>query len=215
VFEGPASKSGRKLQFEPKIGPQIYKQRIARRLAVGSKMSRWRFSMSELSTIQQVLLTSLEGQIERFDYLVRGLTFDQFDLSADKEAYPGTWTIREIIHHLVDDGDVWSLRIKQAIATPDVTVRLEGFPGNEVWAGHLDFEDRDVGPAVDLILAHCHYLIELLTRFSNAWNQSILLVDTQTSSERSMNILQIVQMLVEHLDEHLDQIEAIKAFNRV
>ena len=171
--------------------------------------------MSELSTVQQVLLTAFEGQMERFNNLVRGLTFDQFDLSADKEANPGTWTIREIIHHLVDDGDVWSLRIKQAIATPDVSVRLEGFPGNEVWAGHLDFEDRDVGPAVDLILAHCHYLIELLTRFSNSWGQSIVLVDVQTSSERPMNILQIVQMLVEHLEEHLDQIEAIKAFNRV
>jgi hypothetical protein len=165
--------------------------------------------------VQQVLITALEGQIERFDSLVRGLTFDQFDLSADKEAYPGTWTIREIIHHMVDDGDVWSLRIKQALATPDVTVRLDGFPGNEVWAGHLDFEDRDVGPAIDLILAHGHYLIELLTRFSNSWNQSIVLFDAQSDSERSMNILQIVQMLVEHMEEHLDQIEAIKAFNRV
>ena len=171
--------------------------------------------MSDLSTVQQVLLTSLEGQIERFDLLVRGLTFDQYDLSADKEAYPGTWTIREIIHHLVDDGDVWSMRIKQALATPDVTVRFEGYPGNEVWAGHLDFEDRDVGPAVNLITAHCHYLIELLTRFSNSWDHAIILIDVESGSERKMNILQIVQMLVEHLEEHMEQIEAIKAFNRL
>ena len=171
--------------------------------------------MSELSTVQQVLLTSLEGQIERFGLLVNSLTFDQFDLSADKEAYPGTWTIREIIHHLVDDGDLWSMRIKQAIATPDVRVRFEGFPGNAVWAGHLDFEDRDVGPALNLILAHCTYLIELLTRFSNSWDHGITIVDEQLGSERDMNILQIVQMFVEHLEEHLEQIEAIKEFNRV
>ena len=165
--------------------------------------------------VQQVLLTSLEGQIERLSLVVDSLTFDQFDLSADKEAYPGTWTIREIIHHLVDDGDVWSMRIKQAIATPDVRVRFEGFPGNEVWSGHLDFEDRDVGPAINLIKAHCTYLIEILTRFSNSWDQAITIIDAQSGSERNLNILQIVQMLVEHLEEHMEQIEAIKEFNGI
>lgn len=171
--------------------------------------------MSELSTVQQVLLISLEGQIERLGLLVASLTYDQFDLSADREAYPGTWTIREIIHHLVDDGDTWSMRIKQALATPGIAVRFSGYPGNEVWAGHLDFEDRDVGPAINLILAHCNYLIELLTRFSGSWDHGIKIIDVQTGTERTMNILQIVQMLVEHLDEHMDQIEGIKEFNRI
>ena len=169
--------------------------------------------MSQLSAMQQVLLTAIEGSIERLEIDLAGLTYDQLDLSADKEATPGTWTIREIIHHLADDGDVWSMRIKQAIATPGVAVRLDGFPGNEVWAGRLDFEDRDVGPAIALIRAHCAYLIELLTRFSNAWDRSILIVDMVSGSERSLNVLQIVQMLVEHLEEHLEQIEGIKEFN--
>jgi hypothetical protein len=171
--------------------------------------------MFELSPAQQVLLTSLEGQKERFEMLIGGLTFDQFNLSADKEAYPGTWTIREIIHHLVDDGDVWSMRIKQAIATPGVNVHLEGYPGNELWAGHLDFEDRDAGPAIGLIEAHCTYLLELLSHFTNSWNDSVTLIDKETNSERSMSVTQIVEMLVEHLEEHMDQIENIKEFNRL
>jgi hypothetical protein len=171
--------------------------------------------MFELSPAQQILLTSFNGQKERFDTLVGGLTFDQFNLSADKEAYPGTWTIREIIHHLVDDGDVWSMRIKQAIATPGAMVRYGGYPGNEVWAGHLDFEDRDVNPAIALIVAHCNYLFELLNRFSNSWNDSITLLDLETGTERTMNVLQIVEMLTEHMEEHIDQIEAIKEFNRI
>jgi hypothetical protein len=171
--------------------------------------------MSVLSTAQQILLASLDGQKERFAILVGGLTFDQFNLSADKEAYPGTWTIREIIHHLVDDGDVWSMRLKQAIATPGAIVRFSGYPGNEVWAGHLDFEDRDVGPAIALILAHYDYMVELLSRFNLSWNDSITLLDMDTDTERSMCVTEIVEMLIEHLQEHIDQIEAIEAFNRV
>lgn len=171
--------------------------------------------MNELSAVQQVLLTAIEGSIERLENDLSGLTYDQLDLSADREAYPGTWTIREIIHHLVDDGDVWCMQIKRAIATPGVTARFEGYPGNEVWAGRLDFEDRDVGPALRLIVAHCAYLIELLTRFGDSWDNTIVIVDVASGSERKMSVLQIVQMLVEHMEEHMAQIEEIRAFNQV
>lgn len=171
--------------------------------------------MSQLSMIQQVFLTSMEGSMERLDMLIGGLTYDQYDLSADNEPSPGTWTIREIIHHLADDGDLWCMRIKQAIATPGATVRMDGYPGNEAWAGLLDFEDRDVGPAVNLIKAHCNYLIELLTRFYNAWDRKVKVVDAATGSVLPMSVLQIVQMYVEHMEEHMEQIEAIREFNRL
>ena len=91
------------------------------------------------------------------------------------------------------------------------TVRLDGFPGNEVWSASLDFEDRDVGPALSLIVAHCTYLIELLTRFYNAWDRFVIVLDTATDSERPMTVLQIVQMLVEHMEEHMQQIESCQS----
>lgn len=94
-------------------------------------------------------------------------------------------------------------------------MRLSDFPGNEVWSGALDFIDRDVGPALSLIRAHCFYLIELLSRFHNAWDHTIVVVDVATGSERSMTVLQIVQMLVEHMEEHLEQISVIREFNRI
>jgi uncharacterized damage-inducible protein DinB len=66
-----------------------------------------------------------------------------------------------------------------------------------------------------LIIAHCAYLIELLTRFTNSWDKSIVVVDVESGSEREMSVLQIVQMLVEHMEEHMAQIEDIREFNRV
>lgn len=170
---------------------------------------------NQLSTVQEVLLASLLGGVKRLELLTRDLTIEQFGLSADREAYPGTWTIREIIHQLVDDGDVWSLRIKQAIAMPGTRVRPSRYPGDEAWAGALDFEDRDVAPALDLIKAHGAYLHELLSRFYNAWDHTIVIVDSLSGGERSLSVLQIVEMLVEHMDERLDQIEEIRSFNRV
>jgi hypothetical protein len=171
--------------------------------------------MSQLSTVQQVLVGSLEGGIERLNLVLGDLTYDQLDLAADRDASPGTWTIREIVHHLADDGDVWSLRIKQALATPGAKVYLDHYPGNEVWAAALDFEDRDCQPALALVSAHLAYLVELLTRFYNGWNRNVVVVDRATGSERSMTVLEIAQMLVEHLDEHITQIQAIRAFNQL
>jgi DinB superfamily len=171
--------------------------------------------MTQLSSVQHVLINALEGGVERLEMAVRGLTFDQYDLSADKEAYPGTWTIREIIHHLVDDGDLWSMRIKQALAVSGTVVSMEGYPGNEAWGAYLDFENREVAPALALIAAHCDYLRELLTRFYNGWERYLIVIDRATGSKQEMTVLQIVEMLVEHLEEHLDQIQAIKDFNGI
>ena len=171
--------------------------------------------MSQLSAVQQVLINSLEGGIERLRLTVGDLTYDQLDLAADRDASPGTWTIREIIHHLADDGDVWSLRIKQAIASPGSRVNLGHYPGNESWAAALDFEDRDCQPALALISAHLAYLAELLTRFYNAWDRNVVIVDVLSGNEQSMTVLQIAQMLVEHLDEHLTQIGTIREYNQL
>jgi hypothetical protein len=79
-----------------------------------------------------------------------GLSEADLDLSLA----PGEWSIRQIVHHLADDCDVWSFHLKKAIATPGTPIRFEGFPGNEAWANALAFKKRPIEPAVELIKAH-------------------------------------------------------------
>jgi hypothetical protein len=134
-------------------------------------------------------------------------TQDLTETELDTSSEPGGWTIRQIIHHLADDGDVWSLCIKKAIATPGASVRFEGFPGNEAWADGLGFERRAVGPALALITAHRAYIAHLVSDFPNAWERSVQFKDGDGEVVATMTVREMVGMLAEHLLEHVECIE--------
>ncbi len=119
------------------------------------------------------------------------------------------WTIRQIVHHVADDCDVWSMCIKKAIATPGALVRFEAFPGNEVWAEALHFDRRAVGAALDLIGAHRRYLAHLLRHFAGAWDRSVRLANAQGEILREMSVREMVVMLTDHLQEHVERIDQI------
>jgi hypothetical protein len=122
------------------------------------------------------------------------------DLDASDE--PGGWTIRQIVHHLADDGDVWSMCIKKAIATPGALVRFEGFPGNEAWADGLAFDQRKIGRSLDLILAHRGYVAEILEHFAGAWDRSVRIANAEGQVVREMTVRDMVEMLTDHTMEH-------------
>lgn len=151
---------------------------------------------------EQILFRFIKSA-ERLRTLVQGLTEADLDLRSEA----GGWTIRQIVHHVADDGDVWSMCIKKAIATPDALVRFEEFPGNEPWASALDFGAREIGPALDLITAHRRYLAEMLGHFPDAWDRSVRLADGAGEVRREISVREMVQMLTDHLLEHVETIE--------
>lgn len=153
------------------------------------------------------VLSLFLSSAEKLQAQVENLPEADLDLSRES----GNWTIRQIVHHVADDCDVWSMCIKKAIATPGVLVRFEGFPGNEAWARALDFEHREVGPALDLIKAHRCYLAHLLEHFSDAWNRSIRLANAEGEVVGEMTVREMVKMLTEHMLEHVETIERIRA----
>jgi hypothetical protein len=136
--------------------------------------------------------------------LVGPLSDEELDLSRE----PGQWSIRQIVHHLADDGDVWSMCIKKAIATPGASVRFEGFPGNEAWADALDFGERDIGFALQLIIAHRQYVASLL-RDLDTWDNSFKLVDAEGKVQREITVREMVPMLTDHMATHVATIRAI------
>lgn len=156
------------------------------------------------------ILSRFLSSAEKLQTLVRNLSERNLDLSRR----PDTWTIREIVHHLADDCDVWSMCIKKAIATPGVLVRFEGFPGNEPWADALEFKRREIGTALALITAHRRYLAELLEHFSSAWDRSLRLANADGKVVREMSVREMVEMLADHMEGHIGKIQTILAEGR-
>ncbi len=154
--------------------------------------------MNKQTFSDEQILSRFLSEMEKLQALVKDLPAANLDLPSE----PGGWTIRQIIHHLTDDCDVWSMCIKKAIATPGALVRFEGFPGNEAWAAALDFDQRETGAALNLISAHRHYLAELLRHFSAAWDRSVRLANAEGEIVREMSVREMVRMLADHMHEH-------------
>ncbi len=158
-----------------------------------------------LPTQQQTLMVFLSGP-RRLEEEVSGLTEDELNFNLE----PGSWSIRQIVHHVADDGDVWCMAFKKALATPGAPLRFEGFPGNEPWADGLSFDQRPILPALNLIRVHAEMMAELAAFYANSWGQCVGIVDESGKVVQEVSAGQILDMLGEHLQEHLLTIQKIK-----
>jgi hypothetical protein len=162
--------------------------------------------MSELTASQKEALALFLSGADRLETTVRSLSEQELDLSSA----PGECTIRRIVHHLADDGDVWSMPFKKALATPGAPIRFEGFPGNDAWTEALAFDKRPIQTAMTLIKTHRQLVAELAEYFSEAWEQYVIIVDPQGKELQKVSAEQIIRMTSEHLAEHVAAIEAIR-----
>jgi hypothetical protein len=158
--------------------------------------------MAALAPTDQQILARFIASAEQFQALVCDLPETALDAASAVDG----WTIRQIIHHIVDDGDVWSLCIKKAIATPGVMVRFEGFPGNEPWAQALDFGQRAIDSALALIGAHRRYVAQLVEHFADRWENAVQFANPEGEIVGELTVRTMVNMLTEHLLEHIDTI---------
>jgi len=162
--------------------------------------------MSTLQSREEALTLFLSGA-ERLETAVAGLTESSLDLACT----PGEWTIRQMVHHVADDGDVWSMPLKKAIATCGAPIRFEGFPGNEAWAEAMAFNKRSIAASLDLIKAHRQVMAELARYFIDDWDSRyVVIVDEQGQEVQEVTLGQIIGMVTEHFLEHVAAIESIK-----
>lgn len=165
--------------------------------------------MTDLTPSQKETLKLFTSGVDKLEAAIGDLS----EQGLDSSDAPGGWTIRQIVHHVADDGDAWSMSFKKALATPGVPIRFEGFPGNDAWAASLAFDKRPVQTAVALLRAHRQHIKELAEAFPDAWSRCVTIVDSQGQTIQSVSAEQIIGMISEHLNEHVTAIEAIKRQN--
>jgi hypothetical protein len=155
---------------------------------------------------EETLRQYMEG-VERLENAIAGLSAANLDI-ADK---PGEWTIRQMVHHVADDGDAWSMPLKKAIAISGAPIRLEGFPGNDAWATAMDFDKREIVNSMALIKAHQQVMDELARYFITFWDSRyIAILDERGQEVQRVTVGQIIGMVTEHMIEHVTAIENIK-----
>lgn len=118
-----------------------------------------------------------------------------------------TWTIRQLVHHIVDGDDLWKVFIKRAIGNPGGTFDLQWYwemPQDE-WVERWTYASREIEPSLALFRANRDHIVQLLDHVPGAWEQC-LLVRWPNGMEQQMSVASVVEMQARHVTGHLDDI---------
>jgi uncharacterized damage-inducible protein DinB len=118
-----------------------------------------------------------------------------------------TWTIRQLVHHIVDGDDIWKVFIKRAIGNPGGTFDLQWYwemPQDE-WVESWAYASREIEPSLALFRANRGHIVQLLAHVPEAWEQS-LLVRWPNGVQQQVSVASVVEMQARHVTGHLDDI---------
>jgi hypothetical protein len=162
--------------------------------------------MPKLTVSQKEVLSLFTSGADELKKAIAGLSKKELDYSMS----PGEWSIRQIVHHVAEDGDAWSMVIKKALVTPGILIIPSHSPGNEAWANALEHDKRPVQTALALLKTHRRVIAELAAYFPDRWEQVVTYPDSKGKVTKRIGVGQIIRMLGEHLAEHIATIDAIK-----
>ena len=146
-----------------------------------------------------------EGPL-RLEQVVKGLA------DSDLDAVPsgGGWTIRQIVHHIVDGDDIWKIAIKMAMGNEEAEFALGWYGAlpQKTWGDRWSYSTRSLDVSLTLIKAIRAHIVQLLESTPEVWNRSVV-VRTAKGEAEGIPVGSVVQMLADHLHHHIERIRAI------
>jgi DinB superfamily len=177
-----------------------------------SQDSFWAFAQRmqhELET-PEAILTRYTAGADELGHAVAGLAEPSLDLARAA----GKWTIRQIVHHVVDGDHLSSMWIRAAIARPGCTMALDWYD-QESWAQMLYYPGRAMASALALLRANRGVIGELVAHFPDAWERSVLTTwpDMPDGYERAVGSTLLIQAC--HVPWHIRQIRETRDLHQV
>ena len=109
---------------------------------------------------------------------------------------PGTWSVQEVVLHLMDADLVGSDRMKRVIAEPGST--LLAYDENR-WVKHLGYDKLDPATACEVFRLNRQMTAAVLRQLPDA-----VFAQTGTHTERGVESLeQLVRDYIQHLNHHM------------
>jgi len=156
---------------------------------------------------QNITIAQYAGGPVQLNIVLKGLTDSDLDLALTTD----TWTIRQIVHHIVDGDDMWKTCIKAALGNTAGLFSLQWYwdRSQTDWAANWKYADRPIQPSLELFCANRQHMTELIQQTSNAWELSIRIKHPQREEE-PITIGFVLEMQISHMLEHIGEIQAIR-----
>ncbi len=132
------------------------------------------------------------------------------DSDLDAKPSGGGWSVRQIVHHVVDGDDVWKLCIKMAIGNEQAEFALGWYWSltQETWADRWAYSQRSIGASLSLLKANREHILQLLGSVPESWNRAVVVRTSHGEIER-VPVGYVIQMQADHVFHHLERIRAI------
>lgn len=134
------------------------------------------------------------------------------DTELDARPAQGGWTIRQIVHHVVDGDDIWKTCIKMALGNEQAEFSLPWYWAHpqEVWAKKWAYENRSLDVSLALLKASRNHIHQLLGQVPDAWHLSVVFRKHNGETER-MPVGAVVGINADHVEHHVKRIRAIRS----
>ena len=165
--------------------------------------------MSERWLTHDEILDQYIAGLDDLDVALDGLAGQDLDV-----ARPDKWSIRQIVHHIVDGDDVWATCLKAAIGNPGCTFPMDWYHYQE-WAQVMDFGGRTIEPALALLRANRHFVAELVRHFPVAWEHSMRITRPEIPDGYEQTVGRIIFIQACHVPWHIEQIQATRELYEV
>lgn len=163
--------------------------------------------MLNQANIHEEILKQYANGPSLLDSALAGLSETDLDLTLSTDS----WTIRQIVHHIVDGDDLWKTCIKMALGNSEalfslqwLTVRTQ-MEWSESWA----YSRRGIESSLALYRANRRHIVDLLEHVPNACEKTIRFQPSQ-KPEMCITVLDVIELHVDHLTEHIESIQAIR-----
>lgn len=136
-----------------------------------------------------------------------GLSPNELDLGLGA----GTWTIRQIVHHIVDGDDLWKTCIKIALGNGDALFSLQWYTVRTQleWSENWAYARRGLEPSLALYRANRGHIVDLLGHIPGACERSVRF-GRPGKEEIRITVSDVVELHVDHMAEHIETIKAIR-----
>ena len=168
--------------------------------------------MDEQMGNREVIIARYADGPDQVEAAIAGLSEGELDIAESDD----TWTIRQIVHHIVDGDDVWKVFIKRAIGNPGGKFDLQWYwamPQDE-WVKSWAYASREIEPSLALFHASRGHIVQLLESMPAAWERS-LVVRWPNGEEQKVSVAWVVEMQAQHVPGHLDDIRRARQVHGV
>jgi len=158
-------------------------------------------------TDAQTILVQYANGPSLLDSALAGLSETDLDLTPSTDS----WSIRQIVHHIVDGDDIWKTCIKTALGNSDALFSLQWYTvkSQMEWSENWAYPRRGLVSSLALYRANRGHIVDLIEHIPGALEKSVRL-DRPGREEIRITVFDVVELHVDHLAEHIESIKTIR-----